>query len=133
MPQGRLLKVTCRYQGMMMQPFSNFDLQRDTVTGAAKLSFSHYSDDKEYAVSDTLLDAARRIIEEEKMYEYDSHYSLNLDERILDGFNWSFSADFEGKERLFSSGSHVMPDGNGIHRLEGLLFDAAKACVGPED
>ena len=132
MPKGSLLRVTSFYQGMMMQPFSRFNLHRDTVAGTTKLAFYHYSNETECVVSDTLLDAARSIIEEEKMYEYAPEYSLKLDERILDGYHWGFTADFEGDEHLSSGGSNVSPGGNGISRLERLLFEAARACVEPE-
>ena len=126
MPEGQLLGVNYFYQGMMMEEFGNFDLHRDAVGKTAELSFRHFNNDESHEVSDTLFDAARRIIEEEKMYEYAPHYSLKMDERILDGYMWGFGAHFEGNERIISGGDNVSPNGNGLNKIRNLLYDAAK-------
>ena len=126
MPQGKLMGVIYRYGGMMMEMVSDFNLSRKE--GPARLTFSFYNQEVSYEVSDTLFDAARRIIEEEKMYEYAPEYSLQMDHMILDGYHWSFTATFED-ERLHSSGSHVSPDGNGLSRLSNLLREAAMDCL----
>ena len=126
MPQGKLLEVGYRYGGMMMEMVSNMTLSRRE--GPARLTFFFYNQEVSYEVSDTLFDAARRIIEEEKMYAYAVNYSLELSERILDGYHWSFFANFED-ERLRSSGSHVSPEGNGLNRLSTLLREAAMDCL----
>ena len=126
MPQGRLIGVEYRYGGMMMEMVSNFNLSRREEP--ARLSFYFYNQEVSYEVSDTLFDAARRIIEEEKMYAYAPDYSLELNEMILDGFHWSFTAAFED-ERIHSSGSHVWPEGKGLNRLSTLLRDAAMDCL----
>lgn len=126
MPEGRLLRVRYYYQGMMMEEFGHFDLQRQTDGKTAKLTFRHFSNEEACEVSDTLFEAARRIIEQEKMYEYASDYSLKMKERILDGYSWSFDADFEGDEHISSGGSNVSPNGNGLNKIRNLLYDAAK-------
>jgi hypothetical protein len=129
MPVGRLLRVSYSHQGMMMERFSHFDLQH-TAEGN-KFSFRHFSDEVSYEVSDTLFDAARRIIEEERMFEYESYYGLppELEQRMLDGFRWRFDACFENGERIHSSGRHVFPDGNGLQKIERLLYHAAEAAT----
>ena len=129
MPEGRLLRVAYFYQGMMMEEFGHFDLKRQADGKTATLSFHHFSDEVSYEVSDTLFDAARRIIEQEKMYEYASSYSLKMKDRILDGYSWSFDADFEGDEHISTGGSNVSPDGDGLHKIRKLLYDAAKRVV----
>ena len=48
---------------------------------------------------------------------------------MLDGFRWRFDAYFEDGERISSSGRHVMPNGNGLRRIENLLRDAAEAAI----
>ena len=48
---------------------------------------------------------------------------------MLDGFNWSFEASFDSGERIISSGRHVMPDGNGLNKIERLLYDAAETIT----
>lgn len=132
MPEGRLLRVTYFFQGMMMEEFGSFDLQRQPDGKASTLSFRHFSDEVSYEVSDTLFDAARRIIEEERMYEYDSYYSFKTDERMLDGYRWDFDAWFEGDRHISSGGRHVDPEGNGLRKISSLLYNAAKQLVGEE-
>ena len=130
MPDGRLLRVTYSYQGMMMMEFGNFDLH--STPEGCKLTFRHFSNEVTYEVSDTLLDAARSIIEQEKMYEYDSYYSFKSEHRMLDGYHWDFDAWFEGDKRISSGGSHVSPGGNGLHKIEELLSKAAQQLVKDE-
>ena len=131
MPQGKLLEVQNRYGGMMMEMVSNFKLSRKKEP--AHLDFHFYNRELSFEVSDTLFDAARRIIEEEKMYEYGESYTLEMDGmEILDGYHWGFSATFED-DRIESSGSHVMPDGNGLNRLSALLREAAMDCLRQTD
>ena len=131
MPAGRLNEVSYSYQGMRMEVIGNPSLKR-AEGGKATLSFKFFSDERSYEVSDTLLDKARDIIEEEKMYNYDSSYSLSFSERILDGYSWSFDAIFEGGERLSSHGRHVEPEGNGLNRIDSLLRAAAMPFVKEE-
>ena len=122
MPEGRLLRVKYFFQDMRMPPFGHFDLRR-TPEGS-RLFFRHYSSDASCEVSDTLFDAVRSIIEQEKMYEYDSYYSFKTDERIL-----GFEAWFEGDKRISSGGRHVSPDGKGLQKIDSLLSDAARQGI----
>ena len=77
-------------------------------------------------MSDTLLDAARRIISEEKMYEYAKAYINPMADQILDGYNWSFLAIFDGKEHISSHGRQASAPGNGIRLLGEMLSNAAE-------
>ena len=65
------------------------------------------------------------------MYEYGGSYHLppEIEQGMLDGFNWRFDAYFENGEHISSSGRHVMPDGNGLRKMEKLLYDAAEAIT----
>ena len=63
------------------------------------------------------------------MYEYASSYSLQMDDRILDGYSWSFDADFEGDEHISSGGRHVSPQGDGLYKISTLLSNAARQLV----
>ena len=131
MPQGRLLTVEYNYQDMNMMPLSHPRLKR-TDDGATLTVWVSGKGDTVLQVSDTLLDAARTIIEEDSMYAYDSSYGLppELERQLLDGFRWEFWAFFEGKQHLSSRGRHVMPkDSKGLHRLNTLLINAAQACL----
>jgi hypothetical protein len=124
MPEGRLMRVTYFRQGMMIEEFSRFELQRQPE--GCTLTFRHYSDKLSFEVSDTLLDAARRIIEQERMYEYAPNYSLDSDIEVSDGYFWAFEAWFEGDRHLSSGGEQAGPDGNGLYLMGNLLRDAAR-------
>ncbi|MBR3456349.1 MAG: hypothetical protein IKH26_13640 [Bacteroidaceae bacterium] len=131
MPQGKLISLDYNYGGMRMEQFSDFSLQRKKDGTGALLKFRHYKGEVKYEVSDTLLDAAKRIIEEEKMYEYAVSYALKSinGERILDGYSWHFYALFENKDAINSSGSNASPGGEGLHRISALLSAAAQQCI----
>ena len=132
MPQGKLLRVMYEFHGMRMNDFSDFDLKRSADKGDSEFKFRHYSSDVSIdGVADSLFTAAYRIIEEERMFEYGSYYGLSpeLEQGMLDGFRWSFDAYFENGERISSSGRHVMPDGDGLRRIERLLNHAAEAAI----
>jgi hypothetical protein len=132
MPQGKLLRVMYDFYGMRMDEFNDFDLKRSAETGRSEFRFKHSSSEVSIdGVDDSLFTAACRIIEEERMYEYSSYYGLSpeLQKSMLDGFRWSFDAYFENGGRISSSGCHVMPDGEGLRRIEKLLYDIAEAAI----
>ncbi|MBR2234876.1 MAG: hypothetical protein IJ892_07460 [Prevotella sp.] len=129
MPQGRLLRVTYLYQGMRMEEFGEYDLTRFPEEGGGKLKFRYRGDKVAYDVSDTLFDAARRIIDEEKLYELDSYYTFKSEYRVLDGYRWDFASYFEGKQTVSSGGRNAMPNSKGLSMIRDLLFAAARKCV----
>lgn len=135
MPLGKLLRLEYSFGGMRMPVYGDFDLKRNAETGENDFRFLHYN--KEVftkGVPDSVFTAARRIIEEERMYEYASSYVLppEVEKGMLDGFSWRFEACFENGERISSHGRHVMPDGKGLRKIERLLHDAAKATIKDE-
>ena len=133
MPEGQLTEVAYRFQGMHMEPVAEPVLY--LKDGQAMLKFNHFGQEYDCEVSDTLFSAARTIIDEERIYAYAPHYSLDpaFESRMLDGYSWSFSATFlrpDGtKERIHSGGRHVSPDGNGLNRISKLLIEAALTCI----
>ena len=132
MPQGKLLRVEYNFSGMRMAEYRDFDLKRSAETGKSEFRFKHGSSEVSIdGVADSLFTAACRIIEEERMFEYRSYYGLSpeLEKGMLDGFRWSLYAYFENGERISSSGRHVMPDGDGLNRIEKLLYHAAEAAI----
>lgn len=130
MPEGRIVRLHYNYNGMMMVEFCNFTLCRLPDGKGTQFSFRHRGNEVTINdASDSLLDAARRIIEEESMYEYDSYYSLRMDGRILDGYSWDFDVYFESGEKLLTGGRHVSPDGNGLRRISSLLSDTARRLL----
>ena len=135
MPQGKLVSLKYAYSGMMMAEYGDFDLKRSADNGDKEFSFFHYNKSVTVGgVPDSVFTAACRIIEEERMYEYGSHYGLppEVEEGMLDGFRWRFEACFENGECISSSGRHVMPDGKGLRKIERLLYNAAKAATNDE-
>lgn len=132
MPKGKLLRVEYAFNGMRLAEYSNFDLKRSAETGKSEFCFNHHINEVTiHDVADTLFTAVSRIIEEERMFEYESYYGLppELEQRMLDGFRWRFDACFENGERIHSSGRHVFPDGNGLQKIERLLYHAAEAAT----
>lgn len=129
MPQGRLIEVEYDYQGMVMEMIGSPRLFRSE--GKAMLSFRLMGGEEEtHEVSDTLFDAARTIIEEERMYAYGSSYKISSPfVEVLDGYSWHFEAVFEGGEHLSSGGSNVRPEGQGLSRISKLLTEAAEQFV----
>ena len=128
MPAGKLTMVSYKYQGMRMMFVSE-----PTVTlgddGKTRLTFSKYTEERSFEVSDTILDAARKIIEEEEMYKYASRYDNKFNSMILDGFSWHFSAKFDDGANISTGGRNASPNGNGLHRIESLLTDVAMKCM----
>ena len=66
----------------------------------------------------------RAIIEEEQMYKYESHYRPPF--QVLDGYMWSFNAEFSDGKYISSGGSNAGPGGNGLGRIRGLFEELAK-------
>ena len=131
MPEGRLVEVTYNYWGSFISQYSDFELKRNTGDGSGKLSFSYWQEQVTFDVPDSLFVRARQIIEEERMYEYDSGYHLppEIERALLDGYSWRYSATFEGGQHLSSSGRQVSPPGDGLRKIEQLLNEAAERCV----
>lgn len=132
MPKGKLLRVEYAFNGMRLAEYSNFDLKRSAETGKSEFSFHHrISEVTIHNVADSLFTAVSRIIEEERMFEYESYYGLppELEQGMHDGFKWRFDACFEDGVRIHSTGRHVLPDGKGLQRIERLLYHAAEAAT----
>lgn len=127
MPEGRIVRLHYNFNGMLMEEYYNFYLCRLPDGKGNQLCFCHRGQEVTVNdVSDSLFDEARSIIEEERMYEYDSYYSFQMDGMILDGYSWDFDVYFEGGEKIITGGRHVSPDGNGLQRIGRLLNDAAR-------
>ena len=107
-------------------------MKRDAETGKSEFNFRHYNTQVSHdGAPDSLFTEARRIIEEERMYEYGDSYHLpaELEASMLDGFSWHFDAYFENGVHISSHGRHVLPEGKGLHSLENLLYKAANDII----
>ncbi len=130
MPKDRLELVSYNYQGMAYEPFYDFCLMRSN--GQSTFQFMYQGQSKQYAVGDSLFDQARAIIEEEQMYKYKPYYDFESEFRVLDGYKWSFSAVFEGNQRISSGGNNNSPNDNGLNRISKLFYQAARTLLDKE-
>jgi hypothetical protein len=63
----------------------------------------------------------KKIILDEKMYKYKEHYRPFFD--IKDGHSWRFSAKFSDGSTIHSTGENSKPNGNGLSKIQGYLYD----------
>lgn len=123
--RANLTYVAYEYHGMAFNPYENFVLSKND-NGEVHLKTTGSIGDRDYLVSDTVLTAANRIIEEFRMYEYDKYYTTDL--QMLDGERWEFEARY-GSNRIWSQGRNAEPkDPEGLRRLSRLLNDVATAA-----
>lgn len=124
MPEQPLVKVSYTYGSQMIR-YSEFDVtimsEGDSVYA---ITFDQDMEQRcRYRITEPhLMDTLRTIIEQNKMYEYESHY---INRMVLDGWAWNYSAYFEDKGNpptgtyLSSSGSNARPkNSTGLHQLE---------------
>ena len=124
--------VEYQHQGMMMQPVAEVRLERKNgkvvmaVRGTTTQEQEFVLDDGEQ-----LLKEALTIIEEEKMLDYGVSYEPI--EHPLDGYAWSFSAKLADGRSITSRGRNASPEGEGLHKMEKLLFGRARKLMGLDD
>ncbi len=113
-------------QGMMMTPVAQMRVERKDGNVVFVIKGTT-TEEKEYVIDDgeQILKDALKIIEEEKMLEYKSSYSLKASERVLDGETWSFRAKLADGRSVSSHGSNAWPGGDGLSRIGKLLYDRA--------
>lgn len=83
----------------------------------------------EYVLPDgeQVLEQAKQIIFEEKMLKYKRDYKPKA--RVHDGTSWSFDASFADGRKVSSQGYHAWPKGEGIKRMQELLFGRAEQAM----
>ena len=115
MPEGKLVSLEYSRSGMRSnheyQVNVNTEPNGDVVLRAMKEDYGPLFEKKLTAEE---VAGFVRIIEEEKMYQYKERYTPFL--KVLDGYQWRFTADFE-QGHLYSSGSNARPKGNGLDRI----------------
>lgn len=122
--------VECSYQGMMMQPVSRVRVER--VGGKVVLtSKGTTTDERQFTLADgdELLKKAEEIVLQEKMLDYGVSYSLPAGMEVLDGSSWSFGARFADGRKVDSHGSNAGPEGDGLNRIQSLLFERAMELI----
>ena len=76
------------------------------------------------------LKEALAIIEEEKMLNYGISYELPPEMQPLDGYSWSFSARLADGRSLSTHGYNAGPGGEGLGKMQELLFRRAWKLLG---
>ena len=118
-------------QGMMMTPVAMMRVERKDGKVVLVIKGTT-TDEKEFLIADGehILKEALEIIEQEKMLNYASSYSLKTSERILDGESWSFRAKLADGRSVSSRGSNAWPGGDGLNRISKLLYERAYKELG---
>ena len=123
--------VEYRYQGMMMTPVAEVRLERNDSKVVLVVANTR-GEEKSFVLNDgeQLLKEALAIIEQEKMLDYASSYELPPEMQPLDGYMWSFGARLADGRSVSSLGHNAGPDGDGLEKIQTLLFDRAYKELG---
>ena len=124
MPEGELTRLSYTRSGMM----AGYEYEgRVEVTDSGiivKAMRETYGPLYQLTIDKETLAKFRTIVEEEKMYEYKNRYEPPV--RVLDGYMWSFYAEFSDDKYISSGGSNAGPGGNGLGRIRALFEELAK-------
>ena len=124
--------VEYQHQGMMMQPVAEVRLEHKN--GKVVLATrGTTTEEKEFVLDDgeQLLKEALAIIEEEKMLDYGVSYEPEI--QPLDGYAWSFAARLADGRSVSSHGHNAEPGGEGLNKIQKLLFSRARKLLGWDD
>ena len=130
--QSVLYMVECGKQGMEMSPISQVRVERKDGKVVCVIKGTRTSE-IEYLIpdGDEILRDALEIIEQEKMFDYESEYEPDPNNLLSDGFSWSFKAKLADGRSVSSKGHNAGPDGlysEGAEKLTKLLFERARKC-----
>ena len=125
--------VEYEYGGMRMYPVSKVRVERKDGK-VVLVSKGTVTDEKEFIIADgeQLLKEALAIIEEEKMLEYGVSYDVPPEMQPLDGYAWWFSAKLADGRSVTSRGRNAGPEGQGLGKMQKLLFGRAHKLLGIE-
>lgn len=123
MPDSELMSVSYTRSGTMAG--YEYEGRIETTDSGIILTAmrENYGPLYQLTIDKEILAKFRTIIEEEKMYEYKSHYEPPV--RVYDGYMWSFYATFSDGKSIDSGGSNAGPGGNGIARIRALFTELA--------
>ena len=116
--------VEYEYSNMMICPVSNVRVERKNGK-VVLVTRGTNTDEKEFVIEDgeQLLKQALEIIEQEKMLDYAVSYKPVM--QPLDGYAWWFKAQLADGRSVSSHGSIAGPGGDGLNKMQSLLFDRA--------
>lgn len=113
MPQGKLLNLYYRSQGMMFNPLMPLSFTTDK-NGNIKLTYGY--PERVMALDEKVMDDLAAIIQQEQLYKlHPSYCRLETDLpdvekiRVLDEGSWSFNADFSDGTAIKSYGQGIEP------------------------
>lgn len=121
--------VEYSFHGMSMSSISQVRVERRDGKVFCVIKGTKTSE-RDYFMHDgeEILKKALEIIEQENMLDYDSEYKLPPDNLVSDGFSWSFAAKLADGRSVSSRGRNAEPDGDGLKKIEDLLFERAIKC-----
>ena len=121
--------VEYQHQAMMIQPVAEVRLERKNGKVVFAVRGTN-TEEKEFVLDDgeQLLKDALAIIEEENMLDYGVSYEPEI--QPLDGYAWSFSARLSDGRSVSSQGHNAGPGGEGLGKMQELLFGRAYKLLG---
>ncbi len=125
--------VEYEYGGMRMYPVSKVRVERKDGK-VVLVSKGTVTEEKEFVITDgeQILKEALAIIEEEKMLDYGVSYDVPPEMQPLDGYAWWFSAKLADGRSVTSRGHNAGPEGQGLGKMQKLLFGRAHKLLGIE-
>ena len=125
--------VEYEYGGMRMYPVSKVRVERKDGK-VVLVSKGTVTEEKEFVITDgeQILKEALAIIEEEKMLDYGVSYDVPPEMQPLDGYAWWFSAKLADGRSVTSRGRNAGPEGQGLGKIQKLLFGRAHKLLGIE-
>ncbi len=123
--------VEYEYGGMRMYPVSKVRVERKDGK-VVLVSKGTVTEEEEFVLDDgeQLLKEALKIIEEEKMLDYGVSYDVPPEMQPLDGYAWWFSAKLADGRSVTSRGRNAGPEGQGLGKMQKLLFGRAHKLLG---
>ena len=127
-PKGSLMGFHYVEHGTMAQPNFEYSLHRE----GDKISLYVFRPWLDEGWGDTIqvggevIDHVEKLIKDNHLQNYKGHYSPEM--QVLDGYSWSYEAEFDDDVTLSSGGSNAGP-GDGTLRVIGNYLDSCYAEV----
>ena len=114
MPNGQLVSLTYRRNGMAHNPYSPFEIKKNGQEEVL-LTWGNPSQENKIYCDLGVLDSLRTIFERERLYQLHPSYRIKgcplpdamIHADFFDGDHWGMSAKFEDGTTIYSSGDHM--------------------------
>ena len=128
MPDGKLISLRYVSSGTMARHIFEGTVEQDSSgVFVLKAMKENYGPMFEKRITAEDMAHFRKIIEDEKMYQYKESYRPMLE--VLDGWSWTFRARFSDGSSIFSSGSNASPKGDGLRRIRDYMQELVQDGV----